>query len=230
MPSAYNRPGLAVPISMKYTLLILLSVIGFAALQAQTDPIPADLPPRTAVPTDSSGFDIQASVKAYFTPEPKKAMILSLALPGAGQVYNRRWWKLPFVYGALGGMYAVIDYNQSRYRRFRTALDLKRAGMEHEFSGTQIDNEQSLRTIRNGYDKNTQMSYFGFILVYALQAMEAFVDAHLKNFDIDDDLSLRVRPTLDVVPGIQQPVMGIGLSIPLHGHSSPLRSSFPHAK
>ncbi len=206
---------------MKYLLTIVVFFCSLTFLVAQTPSAPPldTLPPAP----DSSSFDIKASLDAYFAPKPKKAMILSLALPGAGQIYNKRWWKVPLVYGALGGMYAVIDFNQSRYRRFRTALDLKRAGMEHEFSNTRIDNEQSLLTLRNGYDKNTQMSYFAFILVYTLQALEAFVDAHLKNFDMDDDLSIRLKPTIDLAPGARQPVMGIGLTIPLNKSDSPLR-------
>lgn len=228
----YKAPPSAVPNLMKYTLLLLVLLSSMTLLRSQVRPTPSSVdtlrPPREAI--DTTGFDLNASIKAYFTPVPKRAMILALVFPGAGQIYNKRWWKLPFVYGALGGMYAVIDYNQSRYRRFRTALDLKRRGLEHEFSGFQIDNEQSLTTIRNGYDKNTQLSYFAFILVYTLQALEAFVDAHLKNFDIDDDLSLRVRPTLDIVPGAQQPVLGLGLSIPLNGQTSPLRQSFRTGK
>lgn len=215
---------------MKYILAILLTIGLSASLGAQVRP-PADTIPQTRERADTTGgFDVNASLKAYFAPKPKKALFLSLAVPGAGQLYNRRWWKVPFVYAALGGMYAVIDFNQSRYRRFKTALELKRQGKEHEFSGLQVDNEQSLQTIRNGYDKNTQISYFAFILVYTLQGLEAFVDAHLKNFDMDDDLSLRVRPTLDIVPGVQQPVLGIGLSIPLDGRSSPLRQPRLSAK
>lgn len=218
---------------MKYLLIIFIVVIPLALIRAQKQPIRPGEEDTTLPSTekaDTAAFDINASIKAYFTPKPKKALFLSLAFPGAGQFYNKRYWKLPFVYGALGGMYAVIDYNQSRYRRFKTALTLKRAGEEHEFSGLQIDNEQSLLTIRNGYDKNTQVSYFAFILVYTLQALEAFVDAHLKNFDMDDDLSLHIRPALHIIPGTQQPALGIGLSIPLNSSSSPLRQPLPKGK
>lgn len=150
-------------------------------------------------------------------PNPRKAALLSLIIPGAGQLYNKRWWKVPLVYGALTGMVLVIDYNQSRYRRLRNALDLKRKDETHEFSGTSLDNISTLRTLRDSYDKNTQTAYVGFVLVYTLQAMEAFVDCHLKGFNVDDDLGLRLRPDVDFVAPLGQPVMGIGLSIPLNG-------------
>ena len=147
-------------------------------------------------------------------PAPKKAALLSLIVPGAGQLYNKRWWKVPLVYGAVIGMGLTIDYNQDIYRRFRDALELKRDDLPHEFSGTRLDNVRSLRSLRDQYDKNTQTAYVGMFLVYTLQAMEAFVDAHLKTFDINDDLSIRVEPQLDI-NSIAGPVMGVGVSIPL---------------
>jgi len=150
-------------------------------------------------------------------PNPKKAALLSLIIPGAGQLYNKRWWKVPLVYGALAGMALVIDYNQSRYRRLRTALDLERQGLDHEFTGTTLDNISTLRTLRDSYDKNTQTAYVGFVLVYTLQAMEAFVDSHLKGFNVDDDLSMRVRPRVEFIAPLGQPAVGVGVSIPLNG-------------
>ncbi|MCB0548066.1 MAG: hypothetical protein KDD19_10815 [Phaeodactylibacter sp.] len=150
-------------------------------------------------------------------PNPKRAALLSLAIPGAGQLYNKRWWKVPLVYGALTGMVLVVDYNQSLYRRLRDALNLKRQGEEHEFTGTTLDNLSTLRSLRDSYDKNTQTAYVGIVLVYTLQAMEAFVDAHLKGFDVNDDLSLRVKPNVEFIAPLGQPVMGIGVSIPLNG-------------
>lgn len=170
---------------------------------------------------------VEAKKENWFNkdyPNPKKAGLLSLALPGGGQLYNKRWWKLPFVYGAMGGMVYTIDYNQSRYRRLRTALDLKRKNEEHEFSGTALDNTTTLRTLRDKYDKNTQLSYVGLFLVYTLQAMEAFVDAHLKTFDVNDDLGLQLKPRMDYVAPLGQPTLGLGLSVPLNKAKTPLPS------
>ena len=157
---------------------------------------------------------------------PKKALLYSLVVPGSGQVYSGRWWKLPFVYGALGGVIYAIDYNTSQYRRLRDALNLKRTGDTHEFSNTGIDNEQSLRNLRDQFDKNRQLSYVGLVVVHALQAVEAFVDAHLQNFDSDEDLSLRVRPNFDVTP-FGQPSLGVGLIIPVGNVKTPLLSPGP---
>ncbi len=133
-------------------------------------------------------------------PNPKKAAILSFALPGAGQAYNKRWWKLPLVYGAFTGMFIAVDYNQDLYRRFRDALQLQLAGQEHEFSETSIDSSTALRSLRDQYDRNTQLSYIGTVLLYGIVAVEAFVDAHLLQFDIDEDLSLQVAPQVIPLP------------------------------
>jgi hypothetical protein len=154
-------------------------------------------------------------------PSPKKALIIGLVVPGGGQIYNKSWWKLPLVYGAMVGMGFTIDYNQSRYRRLRTALDLKRKGEPHEFENTTIDNLQSLKNLRDEYDKNTQLAYVGMFLVYSLQAVEAFVDAHLKSFDVEDDIGFRIRPEAGHVPAIGMNTIGIGLSIPLYKKPMP---------
>ncbi|MCB0569724.1 MAG: hypothetical protein KDC66_08180 [Phaeodactylibacter sp.] len=193
----------------------LITFVAFFALQAVLSAQQADTT-TAAVAADTF---IAVKKQNWFNkdyPNPKKAGILSLALPGAGQLYNKRWWKVPLVYGAIGGMVYTIDYNQSRYRRLRTALDLKRQGEEHEFSGTALDNTTTLRTLRDQYDKNTQLSYVGLFLVYTLQAMEAFVDAHLKTFDVEDDLGFNLKPQLDYVAPLGQPTLGLGLSIPLN--------------
>mgnify|MGYP006279326399 CR=1 FL=1 len=154
-------------------------------------------------------------------PDPMKAGIMSLVLPGSGQIYNGRWWKVPLVYGALGGMVYAIVWNTDQYNRFQTAYQLKLDDQPHEFSGTSFDNAQALRSIRDTYDKNRQLSYVGLVFVYLLNGIEAFVDAHLQNFDISEDLSLRVRPRVGIDAFSQQPVWGIGLRIPLQAAAPP---------
>jgi len=177
--------------------LLFLSLSFTGAVQAQR---PATVDSAAAVATDTVPekvpfFDFKSD---YIN--PKKAAILSFALPGAGQAYNKRWWKLPLVYGAIGGMVYAIDFNQGLYRRFRDALKLQLADQPHEFTGTGIDSANALRSLRDEYDRNTQLSYIGSVLLYGVIAVEAFVDAHLIDFNIDDDLSLRVQPSIQPLP------------------------------
>ncbi len=125
-------------------------------------------------------------------PDPKKAATLSLALPGAGQLYNKRWWKLPLVYGAMGGMVYSIDYNTRQYRRFSEAYILALKGEPHEFVAYNLST-QAIKRYRDQFDKRRQLSWIGLVAVHLLQAAEAFVDAHLMQFDLSEDLSLQWR-------------------------------------
>ena len=153
---------------------------------------------------------------------PKKALLWSI-IPGGGQVYNRAWWKVPIVYGGLLGIVAVADYNQNVFSRYTTALEQRCLG-----DGFVIDipyaecittpNEPGLAEIsteaiinaRNSVNRNRQTAYIFIIAGYVLQAVEAFTDAHLKDFDIDDDLSIRIAPVVDPMAGA-----GAALTVPL---------------
>lgn len=146
-------------------------------------------------------------------PVPKKTLTYSLILPGMGQAYNRRWWKLPFVYGAVGGLVYAIDFNQSRYRRLRDALEAELLGEVHEFTDTPIGNANSLRSNRDTYDRYTQLSYMGSILLYGVIAIEAFTDAHLQNFDISDDLSMEIKPSFRIDQIENRPTVGVSIIV-----------------
>ena len=127
----------------------------------------------------------------FFTdnyPDPKKALLLSTILPGTGQVYNGQWWKAPLVAGALGGAVFNIQYQTERYLAFNDAYRASIAGEEHRFSNTRIDDVQTLRRFRDRFNKSRQLGYVIGVAVYGLQALEAFVAAHLKDFDTEDDL------------------------------------------
>ncbi len=147
-------------------------------------------------------------------PVPKKALRYSLILPGAGQIYNGRWWKTPFVYGAIGGALSVAIFNQRNFTEFQNAYVLKLRNEPHRFSNTILDDARRLRIWRDRYDKNRQTWYILTVAAYGLQAVEALVDAHLQNFDVNEDLSLRLRPTLGVsAPGGMAPGIALTLQI-----------------
>lgn len=194
-----------------WTWFVLCCMATLPALGQQQDSSTVQNPAAVIAPADSVKADTK--VKEAW-PVPRKALRWAI-IPGGGQLYNRRWWKLPLVYGAFGGMVYAIDYNQSRYRRLKTALDLKRQDLPHEFTGTGIDDERTLRILRDDFDKNTQLSYVGIVLIYALQGIEAFTDAHLRHFDISDDLSLQVKPSLETpdIGGLPAPGLGIRIGI-----------------
>lgn len=200
-------------------VLIILLLVNLKGWTQQRDSVATTPLPDSLSITDSTLVSDSAEVKkgifAFFTkdyPSPKKAAYLSLAIPGGGQIYNKRWWKLPLVYGAMGAMVVTINRNQGFYQDFKEAYQLSLDGKPHKFSSIGLSTN-SLRLLRDRYDKNTQLSYIGLVVVYALQSVEAFVDAHLKTFDVNEDLSLRLKPSFqtDLLAG--QPTLGIGVAI-----------------
>jgi hypothetical protein len=152
--------------------------------------------------TSSPDSSISKSVqKKHFNKNhsPKKALILSFALPGAGQIYNRKFWKLPIVYGGLGALtYLAID-NGTKYQCYRKSYF---AMVDDDpLTVNTCDPNQSaadMKLYRDNYQKNYEYSIAGLVGFYLLVAADAFVDAHLKNFDISDDLTLKIKPDLEL--------------------------------
>ena len=136
-------------------------------------------------------------------PNPKKAALFSFVLPGAGQAYNKSYWKIPIVWSGVGTMVYFIGFNTRNYNRFKTAyryrVDGDESTVDEEFADL-YSNAADLKTIRDGYRKNMELSWIGLVAVLALNATDAFVDAHLLEFDVDEDISLRVKPGLQ--PGV----------------------------
>lgn len=194
-----------------YGIILLVLVMRVQGWAQQSDSLATTPLPDTLILLDSTEKKGLFAFLSKDYPKPKTAAYLSLALPGAGQMYNKRWWKVPLVYGAIGGMVYYIDYNQGWYKRFRTAYQQKLNDETTEFAGLAIDNTRSLRLLRDRYDKNTQLAYIGLVVVYALQSVEAFVDAHLKTFNVDEDLSLQLKPSLQMDALSGQPNLGVGV-------------------
>ena len=124
-------------------------------------------------------------------PDPKKALWFSLAVPGLGQIYNRSWWKTPLIYGGLGVSIWFIRDNNQNYKDFRTAYSESFDPNTDNELVLKYPNQESLRRIRDIYYKRYQLSIIATAAIYLMNGIEAYVDAHLKNFEISDDLSLR---------------------------------------
>lgn len=131
---------------------------------------------------------------------PSKAAFYSAILPGLGQIYNKRYWKLPIVYGALGtSIYFYVD-NNNNYHRFRTAYKSRLAGFAtDEFydlddsgivPGSPDVSDKALRDAQNFYQGQRDLALLITVGIYVLNIVDANVDAHLKQFNISDDLSL----------------------------------------
>ena len=140
---------------------------------------------------------------------PGKAALLAAILPGAGHIYNRRWWKLPLVYGALGGTIAGEIFYQQRYREFVEAIDI--VGHDASKIGSTAlapvpRKYTSYAALTGGsgiqfYRGNRDIFFLYVGIAYGLQIVDALVDAHLKDFDVSTDLSLHWEPLLLPTPG-----------------------------
>lgn len=142
-------------------------------------------------------------------PDPKRALWLALVIPGGGQIYNRKYWKLPIVYGGFIGCLYAMSWNNTMYKDYSQAYqDLMdkdpntQSYNQFLHLGTQItpQNETRYQDIfrkrKDKYRRWRDLSFFVMIGVYALSVIDAYVDAELSVFDISDDLSLRVEPTI----------------------------------
>ncbi len=132
---------------------------------------------------------------------PKVAIFRSAVLPGWGQAYNKKYWKIPIVYGALGTTVAVFLFNIKTYNELRQAVIYKSDTIPGndllipaEFRNFRV---QDLQYYRNSYRQYIDYSVLVFLLVWGLNVVDAAVDAHLKAFDVSSDLSLKVKPGFD---------------------------------
>ena len=142
-------------------------------------------------------------------PNPQRAMWLAMVIPGGGQIYNRKYWKLPIIYGGIIGCVYAINWNNMMYKDYSQAyLDIMDSDPNtcsyNKFLhlGRQIDksNEERYKQIfksrKDKYRRWRDMSVFCLIGVYAFSIIDAYVDAQLSEFDISKDLSLKVEPTM----------------------------------
>jgi hypothetical protein len=128
--------------------------------------------------------------------DPKTATLLSAIVPGAGQVYNGKAWKVPMIYSGFAANIYFIDFNGRRYTIFREALQQFDKGIPNSFPN--LNRDGLVRNV-NFWRRNRDLNYFLFIGIYALNIIDAHVDAHLSAFDVSDDLSLRFEPSFETL-------------------------------
>ena len=157
------------------------------------------------VPADTLRKAINPKV---WVPNPTKATWLALVIPGGGQIYNRKYWKLPIFYGGFAGCAYALTWNGKMYKDYSQAYkdavnekwdsssitDLLPPGYVDKVSKTQLT--ETLRKREDTYRRYRDLSIFAFIGVYLLSVVDAYVDAELSNFDITPDLSMRVEPAV----------------------------------
>lgn len=158
---------------------------------------------ESEVPADSLKKEIDQKI---WVPNPTKAIWLALVIPGGGQIYNRKYWKLPIFYGGFAGCAYALTWNSKMYKDYSTAYkDAMNGNMQsssitdllppgYKISETQL--KELLRKRKDTYRRYRDLSIFAFIGVYLLSVIDAYVDAELSNFDITPDLSMKVEPAV----------------------------------
>lgn len=171
--------------------------------------IPTDSFLNSRVRTDSTSKKTTSSkIKTRFVPDPQRALWLSLVLPGAGQIYNRKYWKLPIIYGGFIGCTYALLWNQQMYKDYsqayidimddnpNTASYLKMLPLGYDITGREEQFKTIFKHKKDFYRKYRDLSIFAFIGVYLISVADAYIDAQLSTFDISKDLSLHLEPAV----------------------------------
>lgn len=136
---------------------------------------------------------------------PKKATVWALTLPGAGQLYNKKYLKAGILYAGFAGLAYMFDFNRDSLARYQAIYTAKIDGDPSTVDLYPERSEASVKSDRDFHRKYRDLSLIGFVVLYALQAIDANVDAHLKEFKLNKDLSLNLSPAIHVY----QPDMGM---------------------
>ena len=162
---------------------------------------------QSPVVVDVKGADSIQLPKRWI-PNPTKATWMALVFPGGGQIYNKKYWKLPIFYAGFAGCAYALTWNNQMYKDYAAAYkdavnnnwsaksitELIPARYLARTSSSQVT--ELLRKRKDSYRRYRDISVFAFIAVYALSVVDAYVDAELSNFDISPDLSMRVEPAV----------------------------------
>ncbi len=207
---------------MNRLLTILVTLLLALTCQAQHDDMmPSDTttvgdsiqqmltPMSDVVKADSAKLVRKGRDWSTWRPNPQRALWLALVLPGAGQIYNRKYWKLPIIYGGFVGCIYALTWNNMMYKDYSQAyLDITDndpgTASYNKFLhlGVEINSQneehykQLFKSRKDKYRRWRDLSFFVMIGIYALSVIDAYVDAELSEFDISKDLSLRVSPAV----------------------------------
>lgn len=146
---------------------------------------------RTAQIKDS--IQSKRAVRKAIYGDARKATIMSAVFPGLGQIYNRKYWKAPVIYAALGGLGYWGVTNHVKYKYYSTNLKYIHDNDESTVNETPYNSSQLVDQKRY-YQKYRDIAIMVGALVYLVNVIDANVDAHLKTFDVSDDLSLQLNP------------------------------------
>ena len=204
-------------LTKRFTCLVILltGCVKLTVAQVVNDSLQkqksADTTVQTIKPNLQTAKDLRkykAVIDSNFS--PRQATIRSAIFPGLGQIYNHQYWKLPLVYGAVGATAGIFFYNVKTYRELRHAYIIKTDKDSLNDNDLprkyKVPSANSIKYNRDIFRRNVDYSVLAFLIAWGLNVVDATVSAHLKQFDVSDDLSLKVKPMLSA-----DGRMGVGL-------------------
>lgn len=212
----------------KILLLGLLYFVLPTQSYAQKNAVPDSVKRVSSIPnSDVEGRKRKKEKKPQLenVGQPTKAAFLALVFPGMGQIYNKRYWKLPIFYGGLGAFYFIIQQNHTEYIFARNNLAYLADGdpnndvlIPERFENFTVDNWVNRR---DRFRRDRDYFIMIGIIWYGLSAMDAAVDAHLKNYNVSTDLSMKIQPDLILNPmNALRPTIGLKMTFTLGENSS----------
>jgi hypothetical protein len=199
-------------ISKVLPIVLCLITFSFTALAQEKEVLRSADSMKTITAVVDSSAPEGKKVKKVNVYDPRKAALRSAILPGWGQIYNKKYWKLPIVYGALGITAYVFVDNINTYREYRHAYKVRylaslppplqdSTGYDQLKEIYKIIEPGSIRAARDEFRRYIDYSVLFFILFWGLNVVDAAVDAHLKSFDVSPDLSFQFKPGHSVMAG-----------------------------
>ncbi|HLT07091.1 MAG TPA: DUF5683 domain-containing protein [Cyclobacteriaceae bacterium] len=190
-----------------YWGVLLLFVFAFLIALSSHAQTANDTLPQAVVQDEAAELPPVRNVK-----DPRTATILSAVIPGAGQAYNEKVWKVPIIYGGIITTAYFVEFNNRRYQKFKEALAIVR---DPSLGTNPFPNLNQAGIIRNVdyWRRNRDLCYLIFGVIYVLNIVDAQVDAHLSGFDVSDDLTWRLEPSYETYTAGGN---SIGLSLKLN--------------
>ena len=164
--------------------------------QVASNPAP-DSAKGSTITVKSGATPADTTVRTPFQPNPKRAGLYSAIVPGLGQAYNRQYWKVPVIYGGLAVAGYFFVNNLDKYRSYRSAYVGRLNNPYPTDKYVNIYSTPQLQQLQDEYNKYLNLTVLFTGIGYSLQIVEAITAAHLKNFDVSRDISLRIKPVMN---------------------------------
>ena len=200
-------------------VLLFICAFSFSAIAQKKS---AKTPAKTdslSIKAQSKQGPVKDSIRLALEKMPKKAAWGSAIVPGLGQVYNKRWWKVPLIYGGFAAFIVSYQDNNKQYHVFLKEVQYRLANNYNPQNPAYAAySYEGLVRIKDNYLRNKELSIIGGVVVYAVNIIDAYVDAKFFRFDISENLSLQLKPTLQTNPGglhayVAQPGLKLSLSL-----------------